>query len=134
VVEHAEAVAEILGAGQQAAGGHGGLVELHVGLIGQGLAGHSQGAGGIDAVQPAHARRHEAGPAAGATAHVEPFGMGGQLIPGKDGEIVAKHALGFGGGHALLIEALPLIAKAGDGAGIEAGLVPQRRGWAATAR
>ena len=60
VVEHAEAGAEILGVGRQAAGGHGGLVELHIGLIGQGMAGYREGAGGIDAVQLAHAGRHEA--------------------------------------------------------------------------
>ena len=90
-------------------------MELHVGLIGQGVSGHGQGAGGIDAVQPAHARRHEAGPAAGAAAHIEAFGIGRQLIPGKDGEVVAKHALSLSGGHALLIEALPLIAETGEG-------------------
>ena len=63
VVEHTEAVAEILGVGRQAAGGHGGLVELHVGLISEGAYGHGQGAGRIDAVQPAHTGGHEAGPA-----------------------------------------------------------------------
>ena len=91
-------------------------MELHIGLIGQGASGHGQGAGGIDAVEPAHAGRHEAGPAAGAAAHVEPFGIGRQLLPGEDGEVVAKHAFGFAGGHALLIEALPLlIAQTGKG-------------------
>ena len=115
VVEHAEAVAEILRVGRQATGGHRGLVELHIGLISQGASGHCQGAGGIDAVQPAHARRHEAGPTAGAAAHVETFGIGRQLFPGEDGEVIAKHALSFAGGHALLIEALPLIAEAGEG-------------------
>ena len=33
VVEHADAVAEILRVGRQAAGGHRGLVELHIGPI-----------------------------------------------------------------------------------------------------
>ena len=61
VEQHAEAIAEILAVGQQAAGGHRGLVQLHVGLISEGASGHGQGAVGIDAVQPAHARRHEAG-------------------------------------------------------------------------
>ena len=68
------------------------------GLISSGASGHGQGAGGIDAVQPAHARRHEAGPTAGTAAHIEAFGIGRQLIPGKDGEVVAKHPLGFAGG------------------------------------
>ena len=37
-----------------------GMAELHIGLIGQGMAGYREGAGGIDAVQLAHAGRHEA--------------------------------------------------------------------------
>ena len=119
VVEHAEAITKILGVGRQAAGGHRGLVELHFGLIGQGASGHGQGAGGIDAVQLANSRRHEAGPTAGTASHVEPFGIGRQLLPGKDGEVVAKYLLGFAGGHALLIKALPFIAETGDCAGVE---------------
>jgi len=73
-------------------------------------------------VQPAHAWCHEAGPAAGTAAHVEPFGIRRQLLPGKDCEVVAEHTLSFAGGHALLIEALPFIAKAGDGKGVEIGI------------
>ena len=84
-------------------------------------------------MQPAHAGRHEAGPAAGAAAHVEAFGIGRQLIPGKDGEVVGKHALGFPGGHALLIEALPFIAEAGDGAGGE-GFVDISWNWRGTGK
>jgi hypothetical protein len=124
VVEHAEAVAKILGALRQAAGGHGSLVEMRVGLIDQGVSCHGQGVGGIDAVQPAHAGGHEAGPAAGTTAHIKPFGIGRELIQGKDGEVIAKHAFGFAGSQALLIEALRIITEAGDGAGGEVGLVP----------
>ena len=81
-------------------------------------------------MQPAHAGRHETGPAAGAAAHIEAFGIGRQLLPGKDGEVVAKHTLGFPGGHALLIKALPFIAEAGDGAGVEVGIDGHRLGWA----
>ena len=119
VVEHAEAVAEILGTGRQTTGSHGGLQEVHIGLICQGLTGHTQGAGGIDAVQTTYARCHEAGPAAGATAHVEALGIGRQLIPGEDGEVIGKHPLGFTGGHTLLIKALPFIAEASDGTRVE---------------
>jgi hypothetical protein len=76
-------------------------------------------------------RRHEAGPAAGTAAHVEPFGIGRKLIKGKDGEVVAKDALSLPWGHALLIEALPLIAETGDGAGVEVGVGCHRQEWAA---
>jgi hypothetical protein len=37
-------------------------------------------------------------------------------------ELFTKHPLGFAMGHALLIEALLLIAKAGEGSGAEVGL------------
>lgn len=87
---------------------------MNVGLIGQ-------GAGGIDAVEPAHARRHETGPAAVTTAHVEPLGISRQPLPRGNGEVIAKDALGFAEGHALLIEALPLFAEARDGSGVEWG-------------
>jgi len=58
-------------------------VELHIGLIGQGATGQGQGAGGIESVHPAHEWGHEAGPTDGAAAHIEAFGIRGQLIPGK---------------------------------------------------
>jgi len=51
-----------------------------------------------------------------------------QLIPGKDVEIFAKHALGFAVGHGLLYKVLPLIPETCGRAVAEVGLVPQRRG------
>ncbi len=122
MVEHAEGIAEVLAVGRQAAGDHGDLAKLHVGLIGQGLAGDGQGTGGVDAVQPTHSGGHEAGPAAGALAHVEACGIGGQLIQREDGEVVGKHPLGFCRGHRLLIKALPLIARLATAWGSMVGL------------
>jgi hypothetical protein len=61
---------------------------------------------------------------------IDKASMGWQLVPQEDGEVVAKHPLGFTGGYPLLIEALPLFAKAGD----DAGEGTQRLGLAGAAR
>ena len=55
--------------------------------------------------------------------NVESLGMGRQSITRENSKVVAKYALGFHWGHALLIEALPHIGKAGDGAGTRLGLL-----------
>jgi len=73
-------------------------------------------------MQPANARGNVTGPTAGAAAHVETFGIRGQLIPGEDGEVVAKNTFRFHGGHPILIKALPLIAEAGDSVGVAIGV------------
>ena len=65
--------------------------------MGQGLAGNDQDAGGMDAVQPSYVRRHEADPAAGATALVKTLSIWRQLFPGEDREIILKNPLGFPG-------------------------------------
>ena len=49
-------------------------------------------------MQPDYVRCHEEGPAAGTAADVETLGMGGERIPVKDSEGVAKHPFGFAGG------------------------------------
>ena len=73
-------------------------------------------------MQPSHARCQVAGPAAGTAAHIEPFGIWRQLLPWKNGIVDTKHQPAFAVGHALLIEALLLITKVGDGSGAEDGL------------
>ena len=85
-------------------------------------------------MQPAHAARYETGPATGSAADIEPLGIGQQLIPEKDREIVTQHTLGFSKGRALMIGALHRIAEADDSAEEEVVADGYRRGWAAAAR
>src|SRR5438309_1493071 len=87
-----------------------------------------RGGAGVDAVQLADPWGDEAGPAATAASRVEALCVRWQRSPGEDFEVLLEMAAELLLGHPGLVEALPLVAEAGDGSVVDVSGLLRSRG------
>src|ERR1035441_9323491 len=68
----------------------------------------------VNAMQPPHSWRHEAGPASAPTTEIKPYCRRRQLWPRENGKMLLKPSLKLARSHITLVELSPFLAECPD--------------------